>query len=82
MSKVIFNVRALDAECEDEIGRVIDVVSPDCKVYTQFPFDDLTESPKDITCTATLTLKNSSINDTGITPFEEGVTRLLSYRIQ
>jgi len=55
-----------DAECEDEIGRVIDVVSPDCKVYTQFPFDDLTESPKDITCTATLTLKNSSINDTGI----------------
>ena len=54
-------------ECEDEIGRVIDVVSPDCKVYTQFPFDDLTESPKDITCTATITLKNSSINDTGNT---------------
>ena len=43
------------------------MVSPDCKVYTQFPFDDLTESPKDITCTATITLKNSSINDTGNT---------------
>ena len=41
------------------------MVTPNCKVYTEFPFDDLTQSPKDITCTASITVDNASINDTG-----------------
>ena len=39
---------------------------PSCKLFTEFPFEDLTTVTKDITCTKEMIISPATINDTGI----------------
>ena len=47
-------------------NRILSGDRPTCKLFTEFPFDDLTAVTKDITCTTELSIKPATINDTGI----------------
>lgn len=46
--------------------RILSTYRPKCRLYTEFPFDDLTTVTKDITCTTQMTLSPATINDTGV----------------
>ena len=46
--------------------RILSTYRPKCRLYTEFPFEDLTTVTKDITCTTQMTLSPATINDTGV----------------
>ena len=47
-------------------NRLLSGDRPSCKLFTEFPFEDLTTVTKDITCTKEMIISPATINDTGI----------------
>ena len=50
----------------NQVNRILSGDRPSCKLFTEFPFEDLTTVDKDITCTKEMIISPATINDTGI----------------
>ena len=63
---VIFN-QPLENSFNQVVGNhLLSGDRPSCKLFTEFPFEDLTTVTKDITCTNEMIISPATINDTGI----------------
>lgn len=65
--KSISGATASDLTCQEKMRSAPTLIMadvPKCRVSTDFPFEDLTTSIKNISCTTELLLENVTINDT------------------